>query len=297
MRGRLDKFESYLIIAGALWGTSFVAVKIGLSSIDPFFFALLRFALASLVIVPATLLLRQWDGGIFGDRLLVLNSFLSATAFVFQNVGLTMTTATNSALLVNINVGLVAVLAAIILGERLTRSIIVGLFIGLLGVVTISTNGDLSAIYSGSFLGNVMVFTAGTIWAFAIVFQKKLLTRRPNVSMVTAATMVETTLFLVPMTLLFATDYTMDLLGWEATIYVGVMCTGLAYLTYNAGLRGVKASVSSIILLLEIVFAMVFAMLLLSEIPTLITAIGGALIVISIAIISLSNSRANGKPK
>jgi len=297
MRGRLDKFESYLIIAGALWGTSFVAVKIGLSSIDPFFFALLRFALASLVIVPATLLLRQWDGGIFGDRLLVLNSFLSATAFVFQNVGLTMTTATNSALLVNINVGLVAVLAAIILGERLTRSIIVGLFIGLLGVVTISTNGDLSAIYSGSFLGNVMVFTAGTIWAFAIVFQKKLLTRRPNGSMVTAATMVETTLFLVPMTLLFATDYTMDLLGWEATIYVGVMCTGLAYLTYNAGLRGVKASVSSIILLLEIVFAMVFAMLLLSEIPTLITAIGGALIVISIAIISLSNSRANGKPK
>jgi drug/metabolite transporter (DMT)-like permease len=61
---------------------------------------------------------------------------------------------------------------------------------------------------------------------------------------------------------------------------------------YIAGLKGKGALDSSIILLLEIVFAMLFAFLLLGEVPTIATAIGGFFIVLAIIFVSIQE---NGK--
>jgi drug/metabolite transporter (DMT)-like permease len=203
------------------------------------------------------------------------------------------TSATNSVLLVNTNVGVVAILAAIFLAEVITKRIILGIFMGMVGVLFISTNGDLSAIYSGTFWGNILVLAAGWVWAFYIVFQKKVLNRNIDVLMVTGAIIAETMLFLVPMTLLFTPSYSFHPDAWIAILYIGLACTFAANLFYNAGLQGTKASVASIILLLEIVFAMIFAVLILGEMPTIVTAIGGALILLSIIIISFSKGTAS----
>jgi drug/metabolite transporter (DMT)-like permease len=100
-------------------------------------------------------------------------------------------------------------------------------------------------------------------------------------------------LFLIPMTLLLTPSFSFAAEGWIAILYIGLACTFAANLLYNAGLQGTKASVSSIILLLEIVFAMIFAVILLGEIPTIVTAMGGGLILLSIALISFSNGNKN----
>jgi drug/metabolite transporter (DMT)-like permease len=55
---------------------------------------------------------------------------------------------------------------------------------------------------------------------------------------------------------------------------------------YSYGLRGLGATVTSVILLLEIVFGMLFAIILLDEVPTEITAIGGAFIFLAVVVIS-----------
>ena len=113
-----------------------------------------------------------------------------------------------------------------------------------------------------------------------------------DVLMVTGAIIAETMLFLVPMTLLFTTELFASIrYGWLAVLYIGLVCTFAANLLYNAGLQGTKASVSSVILLLEIVFAMIFAVLILGEMPTIVTAMGGALVLVSIIIISFSNGK------
>jgi drug/metabolite transporter (DMT)-like permease len=296
MKAPLGRFEIYLVLAGVLWGTSFVTIKIALNSeVDPIYFALLRFVVASAAIVAVVLWMRRWDNGMLIYPPVVLNAFLNALSFALQNVGMASTSATNSVLLVNTNVGLVAILAAIFLAEAITPRIIAGIFLGMLGVLFISTGGDLSAIYSGTFWGNLLVLAAGWTWAFYIIIQKKILNRGVDVLMLTAAMMVLTTLFLVPMTLLFTEDYTIpSVSGWLAVLYIGLLCTSAAGLLYNAGLQGVKASVSSIILLVEVVSGMFFAMLILGEMPTAVTAVGGALIVLSIVVISLT---ANGRRK
>jgi drug/metabolite transporter (DMT)-like permease len=95
-----------------------------------------------------------------------------------------------------------------------------------------------------------------------------------------------TTVFMVPFTIFFAKDWTMDTTGWEMAAYTGIFCTTIAFTLYSYGLKNLGATITSVILLLEIVFGMLFAIILLDEIPTIITAIGGAFILFAVIVIS-----------
>lgn len=288
MAASAGRSEGLLLMTGALWGTAYVAIKLGLMGSDPYLFALLRFVLGSVVLFAFIAYADKFDPSLFRDRTIWLVGLLNALCIALQNVGITMTTATNAVLLFNINVGFVAILAAVILKDKLARKVLIGLFTGMVGVLLISTNGDLSTIYSGTFQGNLLVLLSGILWAFCTVYLKRVLDRGKDVTMVTGAMFLLSVVFLLPITAVFTTSYAMDGAAWPSVIWTGVVCTGIAYLTYNLGLRHVSVTIATIILLSEVVFAMLFALLLLGEVPTGSIALGGGLIVLSVLIISLA---------
>jgi drug/metabolite transporter (DMT)-like permease len=290
MKRELVRYEAFLVIASFIWGTSFISVKIGVEHVDPFLFSILRFSLGSIVLLAVLLILKRLDTRLFKNKLLWGISLINAVALEFQHYGMTMTSATNAVLLVDIDVVFIALLAVVILAEKITNRIVTGLLLGMIGVVIITTNGDLSSVVSGSFLGNAMVFFGGVLWAFYVVYQKKVLVKESDVLLVTGVVIFETTLFLLPMTFMFAGSYVVDSVGWLSVLFTGVFCTGLAFLLYNTGLKAISATIASVILLLEIVFAMLFAFIVLGETPTIVTAIGGALIIIAIIVISLNGN-------
>jgi drug/metabolite transporter (DMT)-like permease len=295
MRFRVDKFEAFLIISSFLWGTSFVASKIGVGEVDPFLFALLRWLIAAPVLLLVAYLFTDFDLSIFKDKILWLIGLLNAVGLFLQNEGMTSTTATNAVLLVDINVVFVAILAALILKESITKFTILGLLIGLLGVFIVSTGGDLGKMTDGSLTGNLLVLAAGIVWAFYIVYQKMAVNKHPDVLMMTSSVVVTTLIASIPIALIFTESYALPTNGLMAAMYVALICTGGAFMLYIAGLRGKGATDSSIILLLEIVFAMIFAYLILGEVPDILTAVGGVLIVSAIVLVSLQES--NGKRK
>ncbi|HUL38966.1 MAG TPA: DMT family transporter [Methanomassiliicoccales archaeon] len=293
MRFRVDRFEAFLILSSFLWGTSFVASKIGVGEVDPVLFALLRWLIAAPALVLIAYFFTDFDLSIFKDKILWLVGALNAIGLFLQNEGMTTTTATNAVLLVDINVVFVAILAAIILKEKITRFTIFGLLIGLLGVFIVSTGGDIGRMTDGSLIGNLLVLAAGIVWAFYIVYQKMALNKHPDVLMMTSSVVVTTLVISLPIALLFTQSYALSANGLMAAVYVALICTGGAFLLYIAGLRGKGATDSSIILLLEIVFAMLFAYLILGEVPDMLTAVGGALIVAAIVLVSVQDS--NGR--
>lgn len=295
MRFRIDKFEAFLILSSFLWGTSFVASKIGVGEVDPFLFALLRWLIAAPVLVFVAYLFTDFDLSIFKDKILWLIGLLNAVGLFLQNAGMTSTTATNAVLLVDINVVFVAILASLILKESITKFTIFGLLIGLLGVFIVSTGGDFSKMTDGSLTGNLLVLAAGIVWAFYIVYQKMAVNKHPDVLMMTSSVVVTTLIISLPIALLFTESYALSANGLAAAMYVALICTGGAFMLYIAGLKGKGATDSSIILLLEIVFAMMFAYLILGEVPDILTAIGGILIVSAIVLVSIQES--NGKKK
>ena len=86
--------------------------------------------------------------------------------------------------------------------------------------------------------------------------------------------------------LLMADSTSVPASGLWTVLYTGIVCTALAYLIHNVGLKRVRATDSAIILLVEPVFGVLFAILLLQEWPTVSTLAGGALVLLSIGVVS-----------
>lgn len=275
-----------LVAASIIWGSSFIAIKVGVTHVDPVLFALVRYGFASMAVLPLIFLFKEFDWKFMRNPLIWGLALLNAIAMNLQNIGMTMTTVTNSVLLIDINVVYIAVLAAFVLKERLTPKIVVGLLLGIVGVLIISTNGDLSSVGGGTFTGNIFVLAAGLIWSVYVVYLTKTLQSGSSMVSSTMGLILLTTVFMVPFTIFFAKDWTMDTTGWEMAAYTGIFCTTIAFTLYSYGLKGLGATITSVILLLEIVFGMLFAIILLDEIPTIITAIGGAFILLAVIVIS-----------
>lgn len=295
MRFRVDRYEAFLIISSFIWGTSFAVSKIALEHIDPFYLALLRFIIGAELLLLVALILNRFDLRVFKDPIIWLIGLLNAIGQFFQNFGMMHTSATNTVLLVDINVVFVALIASVVLKESLTRYTFYGLGLGLIGVVVISTGGNFEQVLDGNFIGNMIVFLGGVIWAFYIVYQKKALVKNTDIYMTSAGAIATTAIFGVPIGLMLSGSMAIDMEGAISVLYLGALCTAGAFLFYIAGLKVKGATDSSIILLSEIVFAMLFAFILISEIPTVFTAIGGVFIVAAILIISIQpNGKKNG---
>jgi drug/metabolite transporter (DMT)-like permease len=275
-----------LLLAGMIWGTSFVAGKMGVEGMDPYLFTALRSAFSALSIIPLFLIYR-FDLSLFKSKGLWLIGFLNALGLLLQNVGLTETSASNTVLLVDINVVIVAVLAAIILKERLNRRIVSGLVLGMAGVLLIATKGDITNLGGGNFLGNSLVFLAGVAWAFYIVLTTKELKKGYALVQLTSTMIIITAIFAMPIGVAMTADFSIGSSGIALAVYSGVLCTTVAFLLYNIGLRSLGATTTSIILLVEMVFGLIFSFLLLGERPDVFTIIGGSLILAAIVLISV----------
>ncbi|HIH76520.1 MAG TPA: DMT family transporter [Methanomassiliicoccales archaeon] len=278
--------QALLLLAGMIWGTSFVAGKLAVEGTDPFLFSALRSLVSAVSILPVFFLCR-FDYSIFKRKAVWGIAFLNAAGLIMQNVGLTLTTASNTVLLVDINVVIVAVLAAIILKEHLNRRTVIGLVMGMGGVVLIATKGDISNLGGGSLIGDLLVFTAGVAWAMYIVFTTKELRKGYGLVHFTSAMILLTAVFAVPIGLFMTADHSVGAGGISLALYTGIFCTTVAFMLYNVGLRSLGATTTSIILLVEMVFGLFFSFLLLGERPDLITAMGGSLILLAIVVISL----------
>jgi uncharacterized membrane protein len=162
-------FEVPLLIAGMIWGSSFISGKIGVEHVDPVLFSFLRYGFATLSVIPIILLFKEFDRSVLLNPIIIFISVINAVAMNLQNIGMTMTTATNSVLLIDINVVYIAVLAVFLLKERMTRQVMVGLVCGIIGVVIISTNGDIGSLGGGTFLGNLFVLLAGLLWSVYVI--------------------------------------------------------------------------------------------------------------------------------
>src|SRR6266568_1563128 len=105
-----------LLVATAMWGTSFVAVKTGLAYATPLAFLTVRFGIAALLLAPGTRFTplprgrELWGGLLLGA--------LVAVGFVSVTFGLLVTTPSRSAFIVAISSVLAPVIGFVVLGQR-----------------------------------------------------------------------------------------------------------------------------------------------------------------------------------
>ena len=277
------------VFASLIWGTSFPGTKLGLDYIgNDVLFLFLRFVIATAITLTVVLCLRKLSVAIFRNPIIWLIGGLNACGFVLQYVGLTITTSSKTALLVDINIVAVAIISYFALRERLGRTQVFGIVVGMVGVFFLTLNEEL-VFNPDQIIGDVIVYLAGWSWAFFIILSKKMLNKHSGLEVSSAAIATCMVWLILPMAYLLATgggDFTIEPLGWVAMAYLGLFCTSIATLLWALGLEGVSGTESATIMLVEVVTALVLGIAVLEESFSTIAALGGALVLMAIYLVA-----------
>ena len=113
-----------MLLTAMIWGSSFVAQRLGMDAIGPFLYTGLRFALATVVLLPLVVLLSRRAGGKAPqpiNRGLLLGGTVMGLALALginlQQVGLLFTSVTNSGFITGLYV-IVVPLLGLFLGHK-----------------------------------------------------------------------------------------------------------------------------------------------------------------------------------
>lgn len=160
----------------AVWGANLSVVKLLFESLEPMLVAVLRMAVSALALVA----LARWRGlrwpRLRRSQWLTLIGCAVLTIYlnqIFFTEGMSRTAATNAALVIALNPLVAALVAAGLLGERLTRPRIAGVVLGFGGVAAVVLHRPGAAL-GGSGLGDWLLFGSVMTWVLGGVLVQRL---------------------------------------------------------------------------------------------------------------------------
>lgn len=283
--------------AAVLWGTSFPATKWALPFFgDALFFGAVRIAFAAVLAIALLRMLKTPNWGMFRDPLVWVLGFTNALGIALQNYGLWFTTASKTVLLVDINVVIVAALSYFFLKERFGIRKAAAVVCGIAGVFLLTYNSDI-VIRQEQLPGDILVFLSGCSYAVFIVTMKKVVDRIEPFDASVAAITTSAIFMMIPCAVMIPLgmmDPRIDADGIPPMLYLGLVCTTMAYYFWAYGLRSLSATSSSVILLLEVVAGLLFSIALLQESLSAFAMLGAVFIVAAIILVSSDERKGVG---
>jgi drug/metabolite transporter (DMT)-like permease len=165
-----------LIMTAVFWSATNVAVRASAGEIPPYSFTFWRWAIAFLLFLPFAANPFRQQRAVYQKHWLMMCglSFTGITGFtIFYFLGLQITTAINASVLSGATPIAIVIVSFIILRIKLTRAVIAGTVLGIIGSLVIILNGDLSAISTMTLgVGDLLIVAAMTFWAIYTVCLK-----------------------------------------------------------------------------------------------------------------------------
>lgn len=221
-----------------LWASSFTVVKSAYAEFTPLSFAATRFVIASLGLLLITALRRESLSFERGDlpRIAMLGVCVVTLYQAFFGIGLGLTTASNSVLIISTAPVMTVLLAAGTRTERITPGQALGVFLALGGVATLAgASGGLSA---GHLRGDVLTLLGAASYAVTPITVLPLY-RKYSTLAVMAASMVFGTILLVAIGLpdLARQSWALSPAAWGQLAYAALGAGSLGYLFWYEGIR------------------------------------------------------------
>ncbi len=208
-------------------------------------------------------------------------------AYMFGIFGVKLTSVGNATLIASSEVILTVVLAAVFLGERLTRSKVMMAGISLAGITLLLLNNGQAGGYT-SLVGDLLILM-GTLFAvlYALLSKKQIETNNP-IQLTTSQQTVGLVTTIICFSILahFDSAYTINLANIPfrfllLAVASGILQYALAFFLYLVVLKNLPVSHAAFYLALIPVFGIVSAAILLGEQPSLVQWLGGLLIIAS----------------
>ena len=276
---------SFLLIS-AIWGASFMFIKVGLEGLDPLLVALARLVLGAATLFVLLAVMREplprdralW-GRLFVVALLFNSIPFSLFSFGEQHVSSVVAGIWNAT--TPLFTGLFAM--AWLPDERPTRHRVAGLAIGFAGVLVVL--GPWRSLGGGTLLGNLLCLGPAACYGLAFIYTRRHLMGRPEsfVSMSAAQVTLGTLQVAVVAPFFSSAPSHASLKVWAAMLGLGALGTGLAYvLNYDVIHRAGATTASSVTYVVP-VFATLFGVVLLNEGLSWNEPVGAAVIIAGVA--------------
>jgi drug/metabolite transporter (DMT)-like permease len=260
----------FLILA-AIWGSSFLFMRVASIELGALPTAAIRVAIASVFLLPIMLakghwaeLRRHWKPVLFVG---VLNSGIPFALYSFAVIHIT----TGFSSILNATVPLFGALVAWFwLGDKPSLSRTVGLAVGFGGVLLLA-GGQASFKPNASGIAPAWAvlacLAATTCYALAASFTKKHIPSLPPLVTATGS-QIGATLALALPALWFRSDHWPSASAWWTLLVVGVLCTGVAYILYFKLIETAGPARALTVTFLVPVFAIAYGVLFLGETVT-----------------------------
>ncbi len=287
--GRLYFMEIYPLLAIILWGLSFTATKVALRELDPATLIFLRFSIGGLIL-GLVLAFKKYPFNIRKSDipLLFFCGFILFVHILVQVSGMRFTTASNTAWIVATSPVFVALLSYLFLKESFSLLKMGGILVAGLGVMLLVSRGNLESINFTRSQGDLLALVSSITWAVYSIANKRLLGFY-SATLITFCSLLLTCILAFPLNLSqqsFASTWALSKTGWLAIAYLGLFCSGIAYLFWSKSLKHKNATDVSVYLYLEPVVAQIGANLILKEMMTLWLLAGGGLIILGVYMVS-----------
>jgi drug/metabolite transporter (DMT)-like permease len=274
-----------LTILGAIWGGSFLFMRVAAADFGPFALVEVRLTLGALVLLPFLWKARRQFTATLWLQLAWISAINSAIPFVLFAWGAERAPAGIGAITNAMAVMFAALVAFIFYGEKIGARRAVGLLAGFVGVAVLAS-GKTGGASTG------LAVLAGTSAALLYGIGGNVIRRYLKgipASAVAAATLLAATLLLSPVAIYTWPRHPIPAMSWLCAVLLGVLCTGTAYALYYRLIYRIGAPRAATVTYLVPLFGVIWAWLLLGEPLTPSMAASGALILGGVA---LSQQRA-----
>jgi drug/metabolite transporter (DMT)-like permease len=273
------------------WAFAFPFIKIGLTELTPINLTIMRLFIVCIIFLGIRITAPKRFSPLQKKDILPL-FFLGFLGVVLYHLGLNygeqyMSASAASLIIATIPVFTV-LFAILVIKEKITKKIIIGVPLSLAGVIIISLTGTSESPFEIMYLSAAFaVLVAALVGAGYTIAGKKLLQRYSALSLTVYAFLLGS-LGLIPFISpsLITQVQSMTWVGWSAVLFLAILPTVVGYVMWYVALEVKTASEISVFLYFIPVLSTIISYILFHDSITSLFLLGGALVILGLIIVN-----------
>lgn len=289
MKKKPIKGASCLFIGAIIWGTAFVAQSVGSNELNAFAFNCIRNFIGVVALIPALLWNLKRAGKTLSDIItkeLLLAGLICGTALCiasnFQQMGIEQSTVGKSAFITTLYIVLVPILG-LFLKKKVPLQVWLSVFLAGLGLYLLCMKGEVFVLETG----DIYLLLCAFFFSIQIMAVDYFAPKVHGIALSIMQFLV--TSLLSGIFMLFTEVPTWSEVSAAAVplLYAGVISCGIGYTLQIIGQKHLSATVASLIMSLESVFASLAGWLILHEVLSTKELIGCGLVFAAVVLSQL----------
>jgi drug/metabolite transporter (DMT)-like permease len=269
-----------LLALGAIWGGSFLFMRVAAADFGPFALVEVRIVLGALILLPFLWRARAQLSPALWRRFAIVGALNSAIPFSLFAWGAERAPAGIGAIANSLTVLFTALVALVVYREAVGARRALAMLTGFIGVVVLMSGKTAGDNVAAAALAGTL---AALLYGFAINFTRRWLGDVPPLAAV-AGTLGCAALLLAPAAIATWPAAPVPRASWLSAIALGVLCTGIAYAFFFRLIQRIGAARASTCNYLIPLFGVAWGWLLLGETPTATMLVAGTLILGSVIV-------------